>query len=193
MKGLEERLRLALEDTETGFWEWEIASDAVEWSDNVGPMYGLPRGTQPEGLDDYMDRCLDATDRAELRELVRAAVERGEPYEHDVRVRLPDGGERWLHSRVRVLKGPDGRTERLIGLLTDVSERRRREDAHAFLDAASQALAASLDPVETLDEVARLAVPRLADWCAVQLAADVRGSYEQVAVAHVDPAKVRWA
>src|SRR3954451_19500858 len=193
MRGLEERLRLALEGSETGFWEWEIASDAVEWSDNVGPMYGLPRGTQPDGLDDYMARCLDAADRAELSSLIRAAVERGESYEHDVRVRLPDGGERWLHSRVRVMTGADGRTERLIGLLTDVTERRRREDAHAFLDAASVALAASLDAVETLDEVARLAVPRLADWCAVQLAAEFLGAYEQVAVAHVDPDKVRWA
>src|SRR3954447_10289762 len=193
MRGLEERLLLALEGTETGFWEWDIASDAVEWSDNVGPMYGLPRGTQPAGFDAYLERCVDAADRAELRMLVRRAAEEGIPYEHDVRVRLPDGGERWLHSRVRVIEGPDGRPERLIGLLTDVTERRRREDAHAFLDAASQALAASLDPVQTLDEVARLAVPRLADWCAVQLAAEFLGAYEQVAVAHVDPEKVKWA
>src|SRR3954452_7350820 len=193
MKGLEERLRLALEGTETGFWEWEIASDAIEWSDNVGPMYGLPRGTQPAGAEDYLERCIDAAERAELRALVRRAVEEGIGYEHDVRVALPDGGERFLHSRVRVLTGADGRPERLIGLLTDVTERRRREDAHAFLDAASQALAASLDPVRTLEEVAGLAVPRLADWCAVQLAPEFRGSYEQIAVAHVDPDKVRWA
>jgi PAS domain S-box-containing protein len=193
MKGLEERLRLALEGTETGFWEWEIASDAVEWSENVGPMYGLPRGTQPANAEDYMERCIAPAERAELRALVRRAVEEGIGYEHDVRVALPDGGERFLHSRVRVHTGPDGRPERLIGLLTDVTERRRREDAHAFLDAASQALAASLDPVQTLEEVARLAVPRLADWCAVQLAPEFRGSYEQVAVAHVDPDKVRWA
>src|SRR4029079_11057529 len=60
--------------------------------------------------------------------------------------------------------------------------------AHAFLDKASQRLAASLDPVQTLEDVAQLAVPTLADWCAVQLAPD-----RQVAVAHVDPDKVRWA
>ena len=87
----------------------------------------------------------------------------------------------------------DGRTERITGLLSDVTERRQREEAHAFLDAASQVLAASMDPLETLEEVARLAVPALADWCAVQLAPDERGRFQQVAVAHVDPAKVRWA
>jgi serine phosphatase RsbU (regulator of sigma subunit) len=77
--------------------------------------------------------------------------------------------------------------------MTDVTERRRREDRRGFLAEASDALAASLDPVETLDEVARLAVPRLADWCAIQLAPEVRGAFEQIAVAHVDPEKVRWA
>ena len=51
MRGLEERLRLALEGTETGFWEWHVASEAVEWSENMGPLYGLPRGTQPAGVD----------------------------------------------------------------------------------------------------------------------------------------------
>jgi PAS domain S-box-containing protein len=193
MRGLEERLRLALEGTETGFWEWDIATDTVEWSENMGPMYGLPRGTQPSGHAEYIDRHVDASQRAEVRAHLQAALADGEGYEHDLRVVLPDGGERWLHSRARVVRGADGRPERIMGLLTDVTERRRREDAHAFLDAASQALSASLDPVETLDEVCRLAVPRLADWCAVQLAPTVRGAYEQVAVAHVDPAKVRWA
>src|SRR5919107_5044075 len=128
MKGLEARLRLALEGTETGFWEWDIASDTIEWSENVGPMYGLPRGTQPAGAEAYMERYVDEPGRAELRALVRRAAEEGVPYEHDLRVRLPDGSERWLHSRVRVVTGPDGRPERLVGLLSDVSERRRRED-----------------------------------------------------------------
>src|SRR3954454_15295915 len=193
MRGLEERLRLALEGTETGFWEWHIPTDTIEWSENMGPLYGLPRGTQPAGVEDFLERIVHPADRAALGALIERAVAEGTSYEFDLRVTIPDRGERWLHARARALQGPDGRTERVTGLLSDVTERRRREEAHAFLDAASQALAASMDPVETLHEVARLAVPRLADWCAVQLAADVRGSYEQVAVAHVDPAKVRWA
>ncbi len=193
MRGLEERLRLALEGTETGFWEWRVDSDVIEWSDNMGPMYGLPRGTQPAGLDDFLDRIVHPEDRAEMAEAVRAALEHGTPYDLDLRVVLPDRGLRWLHARARAVPGPDGRTERITGLLSDVTERRYREEARAFLDAASQVLAASLDPVEMLEEVARLAVPRLADWCTVQLADDASGTYQQVAVAHVDPEKVRWA
>jgi len=188
MRGLEERLRLALEGTETGFWEWDVASDHIEWSDNMGPLYGLPRGTQPAGVNDFLERIVHPDDRVELSRLIEDAVRDGTAYEFDLRVVLPDRGERWLHTRARAVRGPDGQTERITGLLSDVTERRRREEAYAFLDAASQVLAATMDPIHTLQEVAQLAVPRLADWCAVQLATG-----EQPAVAHVDPDKVRWA
>src|SRR3954454_10617032 len=193
MRGLEERLRLALEGTETGFWEWHIPTDTIEWSENMGPLYGLPRGTQPAGVQDFLERVVHPEDRAALGALIERAMQDGTAYELDLRVSHPERGERWLLARARAVRGPDGQIERITGLLSDVTERRYREDAHAFLDAASQVLAASLDPVETLQEVAQLAVPRLADWCAVQLATDEPGGLEQLAVAHVDPAKVRWA
>ena len=125
-------------------------------------------------MEDFLDRIVHPEDRGTLTAAVAAALEHGTPYEFDLRVVLPDRGLRWLHARARAVRGPDGRTERITGLLSDVTERRQREEALAFLDAASQVLAASVDPVETLEEVARLAVPRLADWCAVQLVADRR-------------------
>jgi signal transduction histidine kinase/CheY-like chemotaxis protein len=60
-----------------------------------------------------------------------------------------------------------------------------------FLARASSTLASSLDYEETLRAVAQLAVPDLADWCAVDL--DTDGQIKRVAVAHVDPAKVEIA
>ena len=63
MRGLEERLRLALEGTETGYWEWFVDTDAIEWSDNMGPLYGLPRGNQPAGVEEFLDRIVHPEDR----------------------------------------------------------------------------------------------------------------------------------
>jgi GAF domain-containing protein len=61
----------------------------------------------------------------------------------------------------------------------------------AFLADAAVELASSLDYETTLAQVARLAVPRFADWCAIDL---VNGTHlNRVAVAHVDPAKVELA
>ncbi len=62
----------------------------------------------------------------------------------------------------------------------------------AFLAEASEVLAVSLDPSETLEELANLAVPRLADWCSIDMVDD-DGGIELVALAHVNPAKVEMA
>jgi len=62
----------------------------------------------------------------------------------------------------------------------------------AFLAEASEVLASSLEVDETLERLTRLAVPRLADWCAIDML-DTHGTIELVAVAHVDPDKVEIA
>jgi signal transduction histidine kinase len=62
----------------------------------------------------------------------------------------------------------------------------------AFLAEASELLASSLDYNRTLGRVARLSVPALADWCAIDMLGP-NGEIERLAVAHEDPKKVRWA
>ena len=61
-----------------------------------------------------------------------------------------------------------------------------------FLAEASQLLASSLDYNRTLRRLAQLCVPRLADWCAIDMV-DEDGGIERLAVAHEDPEKVKWA
>jgi serine phosphatase RsbU (regulator of sigma subunit) len=61
-----------------------------------------------------------------------------------------------------------------------------------FLVRAGEILSSSLDYEETLQNVAAIAVPELADWCTVQLLED-DGSIRQVALAHADPAKMEYA
>jgi PAS domain S-box-containing protein len=61
-----------------------------------------------------------------------------------------------------------------------------------FLAEASELLASSLDYNRTLRQLARLCVPRLADWCAIDMLGP-NGEIERLAVAHEDPEKVKWA
>ncbi|HEU4797671.1 MAG TPA: SpoIIE family protein phosphatase, partial [bacterium] len=88
------------------------------------------------------------------------------------------------------------REDRLRG--TVERERSAREDAErahtrmSFLTEVSGVLAGSLDYEETLRNVARLAVPRYADWCSVDLVGE-DGKIERLAVTHVDPAKIQLA
>jgi PAS domain S-box-containing protein len=95
-------------------------------------------------------------------------------------------GRRW--SSLYCYPLPDG------GLATqwrDITERKRGEEAAHYLARASDVLSASLDYEQTLADLARLVVPELADWCTVDIATD--DGLRQVALAHVNPEKVRWA
>lgn len=68
----------------------------------------------------------------------------------------------------------------------------RADERLAFLIGAGQELASSLDYATTLSNVAHLVVPRLADWCVIDVVED-DGSIDRLAVAHSDPERERWA
>ncbi len=74
----------------------------------------------------------------------------------------------------------------------DITSRKRAEEAEHFVAEAARILGSSLDHAETLASLAKLVVPQLADWCAVDLLGEA-GAIERVTVAHVDPERVRWA
>ncbi|WP_414585081.1 PAS domain S-box protein [Scytonema sp. PCC 10023] len=86
----------------------------------------------------------------------------------------------------------NGQVEDVLVYVIDVTEQLRLERAQRFLSEASAVLASSLDYQTTLERVAQLAVPELADWCTVHMVEE-DGSIEQIAVAHTDPGKLQWA
>ena len=98
----------------------------------------------------------------------------------------------WLEARV--YPAIDG----LTVFLQDVSERRRRQESAELLAEAGRILGSSLDFGETLRALTRAVVPRLADWCAVDLIADPLARawppvLERVAIEHRDPSRVALA
>jgi PAS domain S-box-containing protein len=85
-----------------------------------------------------------------------------------------------------------GDQQMLLSIVRDITARKRAEERQRFLADAGKALNTSLDYQSRLDAVAQLAVPQIADWCAIDMIGD-DASLAQLVVAHVDPAKVAWA
>ena len=114
--------------------------------------------------------------------------------EGQVVVRPARGGadERWYAIKSAALTGPAGASLFHVTAIEDVTAMKRAEIGHRMLAETAELLTAAGDFRSMLQEVAELAVPEFADWCAVNLAGD-RGLLEQLAVAHSDPAKVRLA
>jgi PAS domain S-box-containing protein len=102
------------------------------------------------------------------------------------------GEQRWLLHKSTPVFDADGVLSMIVNVIEDLTEVKRAELAQRLLAEAGQALSSSLDCHETLQRVARLMVPGLADWCAV-LMRGVDAVLEQVAVAHVDGEKVARA
>jgi signal transduction histidine kinase len=93
---------------------------------------------------------------------------------------------------IKRTKAEEERDQLLIYERVARSEAEANADRLAFLGEASTALASSLDYQSNLLTVAKLAVKRLADWCAVDIVSD-ENSFHRVALVHRDPARMEWA
>jgi PAS domain S-box-containing protein len=94
--------------------------------------------------------------------------------------------EHWSVVKASPLLDDEGHVLMAINVFEDITEHKVSERQQAFLAESSGLLAASLDVDETLRKVAWLAVPEIADWCAVDLAGK-NGEIERVALVHADP------
>jgi PAS domain S-box-containing protein len=103
------------------------------------------------------------------------------------------GEERWLIVRSSPILDPESeRIDYAVNVFENITEVKRVQLAESFMAEASRVLASSMDYTETLQEVARLAVPQIADWCAVDVLGE-SGEIERVAVHHSDPRKIELA
>jgi PAS domain S-box-containing protein len=93
---------------------------------------------------------------------------------------------KWFHMRVYPSEAG------LAVYFQDITERKHAEEQEHFLAKVSKLLASTLDYQETLANIARLAVPQLADWFIVDLV-DEHGQIELIEVDHRDPGKAQWA
>jgi two-component system CheB/CheR fusion protein len=115
-----------------------------------------------------------------------------EGYQLEKRYRHKAGHFVWTNLTMTLQRSESGRPLYGIAVIEDISARKAAEERLRFLSESSTALAASLDYQVTLQQVANLMTPRLADWCAVDIIGP-DGALSLAAVAHVDPAKAAWA
>ena len=133
------------------------------------------------------------THRVRVAEAWRVAVTEGTVFEEEYLLRQADGSYRWFLDKTVPVRGDGGAIEEWIGTAVDVHEQHVSQEGLAFLARANEIFASSLDYRETLKNVTFLAVPRIADWCAVDMAADAAEQRSRLAIAHTDPAKIALA
>lgn len=187
LRSSEDRLQRALSIDRLNVWDWDLLTDDVTCSENALEFWGIQVGNATDLLD-----VVHPDDLAGAREAARASIEDGAPYRLEFRLCSPDGGLRWAESRGRVEYDATGKPVRFLGMTRDITEQKRAEDATRVLADAGAALGDSLDYQITLGSLAKVVVPTLADWFAVDLLTS-EGELERVSVSHPDPLKIALA
>ena len=186
-----EFLEQAQQSAMLGSWEWDIKADKITWSDQMFRVYGL----EPRSIDVAFENFrgfVHPDDRELVHHAVSEAMRTKEPFAYDHRVVWPDGTVRWVHGRGRTIVDANGEAVTMVGSGQDITERKRAADAERLLAEAAETLASSLDYTQTLTAVANLVVREQADWCSIAIG-DETGRHSNLAVAHRDPRRVKWA
>jgi len=123
----EQKLQMAMDVAGAGIWEYTIETGAVEWNDHFFTMLGYaPRAFQ-ESFDAWQ-AMVHPDDLPAMKRAAEAAIGAGVPFEFEYRLRRADGGWLWVWDQGRpVERDRAGAVSRLIGTVTNIDERKRKE------------------------------------------------------------------
>jgi PAS domain S-box-containing protein len=187
LRTLLEKHRLVEKATNDTIWDWCLLSDHVTYSEAAAGMLGYDPA-EVGSTDTWWSDRVHPDDLERVNRTVREVLEAGEDaWATEYRFRRGDGTWADILERGYVLRNERGEPVRMVGTMQNITARRRAEEAQRFLAEASRALATSLDLDETLGTLTRLAVPRLADHCIIDLFEE-SGEVRRVAEVHADPA-----
>lgn len=124
----EERRRLAQDAANAGTWEWDLRTNENFWSDELWTLYGLEPYSCEPSYEAWL-RTIHPDDRAVAERAIQEAASKGTELTAVWRTQSPNGHERWLMSRGRPICDENGRVMRYIGIVIDITESKKAEDA----------------------------------------------------------------
>ncbi|MBA2482543.1 MAG: GAF domain-containing protein [Planctomycetes bacterium] len=188
----EARLHAALEAARQVAWERLPVSDTMRCSQSACTVLGIALDDGRIAVTDWQD-CIHPDDREQRHAIVDEAQRLGGPYRVEFRWTRPDdGSEMWVEESGRFDRLVGGRESKASGIAADITVRQRQAIREHLLVDATTILTSSLDQEETLRRLAKVVVPRLADWVAIDLRGP-DGTLHRLAIEHIDQAKAAEA
>jgi len=148
-KALEEttqRLTVALEGTNAGVWELELATDTVIWTDSMEQLFGFEPGATDGTYEEFLD-LLHPDDVPAVEESIEQVTDDGDMLQVEYRIQHDDGTETWIEARAELLAGTET-PRRLVGIATDITDRKERD---AEIELQSAAMETAMDGIAILD------------------------------------------
>lgn len=130
MRQSEARLRLATEAARIGEWEWNLLTGQVTRSAQQLRLFGRADQQLPADIASF-HQTMHPDDRQRVIDRMRQAMTNGGQFQIEFRTVWPDGSVHWLLDQGEVLRGRDGRPERLIGVTMNIDQRKHEEEQRA--------------------------------------------------------------
>lgn len=121
-------LQIALQASGMGLWTWDVQRGSLQWSDELYRIIGYGPG-EIEPSNEVWFNAIHPDDVAEVRADMERVLAAGESFHKQYRVVLPDGAVRWVEGQGRCQRNSKGRATWLMGVVTDVTKRKRAEEA----------------------------------------------------------------
>ncbi len=124
----QDRLRQIQRVARFGFWDWDIASGNLYWSDEIYTIFGLPQSEYKPTYQAFLE-AVHPEDREKVERAVEKALADNARYEVEHRVKRLDGHIIHVREEGEVICDVTGKPSRMLGTVVDVTRRRRAEEA----------------------------------------------------------------
>jgi len=144
-----QKLRVALEAGHMGTWEYVIRTGEVKWSPGLEAIHGYMPGAFPGTFEAFRNE-IHPDDRERVLDAIgKAAAER---HEHHVVYRIirADGAVRWVEGRGQLFLDESTQPDRMLGVCTDITERRRADERFRLAVEAAPAAMLMVDSHGTI-------------------------------------------
>ena len=130
LRETEERFAFAVEGAGDGVWDWDMRSNAMQFSHLYIEMLGYAENEFPSHLDTWMEGVHPADVARNQQTLSDYLEGKSQGYSSELRLRCRDGSYKWILCRGTVVSRDNaGKPLRMIGIHTDISERKQVEQA----------------------------------------------------------------
>ncbi|QLE48495.1 PAS domain S-box protein [Nostoc sp. C057] len=148
LKDSEERLRLALDVSQMGLWDWNILTNQVIWSENYELLFGLLPSSF-DGPYETFQKCVYPEDKQSVMQGIGQALAQKTDYNDEFRIIRSDQSVHWISAKGKFIYDEQGKAVRMIGVCMETTVCKQAEESTRELTTQVQEQANILNAILT--------------------------------------------